>query len=88
MVRVFSSMQAKSTFSLSLRKVRMAEVCRQVEMVCGILATERGSTFQVLCSEELKEMPVCLSLFLSLARFLTFYILTSMLPPSPLLYGF
>jgi hypothetical protein len=62
---VFSSMQAKSAFSLSLRPVFLPDVCKQVEMVCGIMGTESGVKFQVFCSAELKAMRVCLLLLLS-----------------------
>jgi hypothetical protein len=59
---VFSSMQAANTFSLSLRAVLLPDICKQVEMVCGMLATERGVTFQVFSSDELKTMRVSLLL--------------------------
>jgi signal transduction histidine kinase len=65
---VFSSIQAENTFSLSLRAVLMPDICKQVEMVCGIMATERGVTFQVFCSDELNAMQVFLLLLLQFCR--------------------
>jgi hypothetical protein len=60
---VFSSMQAANTFSLSLRAVLVQDICEQVEIVCGMLGTERGVTFQVFANDELRAMRVILLLF-------------------------
>jgi hypothetical protein len=61
---VFSSIQAENTFSLSLRALLVPDICKQVEMVCGIMATERGVTFQVFCSDELYAMRVSPLIFI------------------------
>jgi signal transduction histidine kinase len=58
---IYSSITAKSEFSLKLEWVVLADVCKRVEMVCGTLATERGSTFKVTLSDALSAMPVALA---------------------------
>jgi hypothetical protein len=64
---IFSSMQAKSAFSLRLERVMLSNICNRLKMVCGTLAIEKGSTFKVTLSETLSAMPVDLALAPALA---------------------
>jgi signal transduction histidine kinase len=75
---VFSSMTS-STFSLNLSQALLPDVCSQVERVCGVLATEKGSTFKISIGEGLTLVPVLLLLLLLLLHLLFSFILLGMI---------
>jgi signal transduction histidine kinase len=67
---IFSRMQA-GTFSLDVRRAMLLDVINQVTVVCGTLATKKGSTFIVEClSHDLSAMLVflVLSFFLAISN--------------------
>jgi signal transduction histidine kinase len=66
---IYSSITAKSEFSLKLEWVVLSDVCKRVKMVCGTLATERSSTFIVSLSDALSAMPVGLARTLDSSAF-------------------